>query len=205
MAQWNSLRHEFSIPCFRCLGGKETRVYRLVIGKIQSSRNRAPNRMENAERHFGRNEEFARRISQRRTRSTHRTKQIRRILTAGEQVLCGLVEKWKTSTYDLDDLRGYEYTNPLERNDTQVALLRRKELQPSAYGDLLTMSLKAIGDPPLQEGVNLYNEAQMECPIKIPNYEVSWLKCQHSYYHSKKKGTISSPMTGPRTCSTKLH
>lgn len=45
-------------------------------------------------------------------------------------VLNGLMEKWKTSTYDLEDLRGLEYLAPMEKEREQVAILDRRELQP---------------------------------------------------------------------------
>lgn len=47
-----------------------------------------------------------------------------------ERVFRGLVEKWKTPTYDFGDLKSLKF-KPLERNGS-VAVVDRKDLLPPA-------------------------------------------------------------------------
>lgn len=67
----------------------------------------------------------------------------------------------------------------------QVAYLLRKEIQPPAYGELLMISVKAIGDPPSIRGPNMPNQAQAKCAVQNPDCALSYIDI-YVHFHGRK-------------------
>lgn len=57
----------------------------------------------------------------------------------------------------------------MEKEGEQVAILDKRKLQPTVYGNLLRISIKVLGGLPSLEGDRKHDEAHVERPIEVPN------------------------------------